>query len=50
MSEIDQVSREETLNYNLDSFGSLTLEKLVKWTVELVEKREAIRGLADTQS
>ena len=26
------------------------LEKLVKWTVELVEKREAIRGLADTQS
>lgn len=26
------------------------LEKLVKCTVELVEKREAIRGLADTQS
>ena len=32
MSEIDQVSMENTLNYNLDSFGSLTLEKLVKWT------------------
>lgn len=26
------------------------LQKLVEWTVELVEKREAIRGLADTQS
>ena len=32
MSEIDQVSMENTLNYNLDSFGLLTLEKLVKWT------------------
>ena len=32
MSEIDQVSMENTLNYNLDSFGSLTLEKLVIWT------------------
>lgn len=26
------------------------LKKLVEWTVDLVEKREAIRGLADTQN
>ena len=32
MSEINQVPAEKTLNYNLDSFGVLTLERLVKWT------------------
>ena len=32
MSDINQAPLENTLNYNLDSFGLLTLEKLVKWT------------------
>ena len=32
MSYINQVPVENTLNYNLDSFGVLTFEKLVKWT------------------
>ena len=32
MSDIDQAPLENTLNYNLDSFGLLTLEKVVKWT------------------
>ena len=32
MTEINQLSSENTLNYHLDSFGLLTLEKLVKWT------------------
>ena len=32
MSDINQAPLENTLNYNLDSFGLLTLEKVVKWT------------------
>lgn len=32
MTDINQISSENTLNYHLDSFGLLTLEKLVKWT------------------
>ncbi len=32
MSDINQVPVENTLNYNLDSFGVLTFERLVKWT------------------
>ena len=32
MTEINQLSSDNTLNYHLDSFGLLTLEKLVKWT------------------
>ena len=32
MSDINQAPLENTLNYNLDSFGLLTLEKLFKWT------------------
>ena len=32
MSDINQAPVENTLNYNLDSLGLLTLEKLVKWT------------------
>ena len=32
MSDINQTPLENTLNYNLDSFGLLTLEKVVKWT------------------
>jgi len=32
MSDINQVPVENTLNYNLDSLGVLTFEKLVKWT------------------
>jgi len=32
MTDINQISSENTLNYHLDSFGLLTLENLVKWT------------------
>ena len=32
MTDINQISSENTLNYHLDSFGLLTLEKLMKWT------------------
>jgi len=32
MTDINQISSENTLNYHLDAFGLLTLEKLVKWT------------------
>jgi|TARA_B100000035_G_C20728764_1_gene434531 hypothetical protein len=30
--EPNQIAAENSLNYNLDSFGLLTLDKLVKWT------------------
>ncbi|MDP6339888.1 MAG: DUF5362 family protein [Candidatus Marinimicrobia bacterium] len=32
MMEPNQIAAENSLNYNLDSFGLLTLDKLVKWT------------------
>ncbi|HCI16740.1 MAG: hypothetical protein HN999_00855 [Candidatus Marinimicrobia bacterium] len=32
MTEINQITPQNSLNYNLDSFGLLTLEKLIKWT------------------
>ncbi|MBC8345632.1 MAG: hypothetical protein ISR82_01275 [Candidatus Marinimicrobia bacterium] len=32
MTDINQISSENNLRYNLDSFGLITLEKLVKWT------------------
>ena len=32
MSDINQVSSENQLNYTLDSFGIITMERLCKWT------------------
>ncbi len=32
MTEINQITPQNSLNYNLDAFGLLTLEKLIKWT------------------
>lgn len=32
MTEINQLSNDNNLNYNLDSFGLITLDKLIKWT------------------
>ncbi|MBT3478988.1 MAG: hypothetical protein HOA15_02805 [Candidatus Marinimicrobia bacterium] len=32
MTDINQLNDENSLNYNLDSFGLITLDKLVKWT------------------
>ncbi len=32
MPDVNQLSTDGTLNYTLDSFGLITLDKLVKWT------------------
>jgi len=32
MTDTNQLSTDHTLNFNLDSFGLITIEKLVKWT------------------
>ena len=32
MSDINQTSSEKQLNYTLDSFGMITMERLCKWT------------------